>query len=186
MKKKLSALLMALVMVFTTVTAVLGDAQIFRAHELVVKLHYNRPDGDYTDWTTWFWDGTASLDAPFEEIDGEMVASYTVTAGANEVGYIVRTPDWGKDVDKDQFIDVSSYLSGTVHVYVESGVEGHAIVEDEVVVGTKVKSAYYKDGVISVEISAPPADVTGLFTIVGDEGEVAISQISGTDGTVFT
>ena len=44
---------------------------------VVIKLHYNRPDGIYTDWSVWFWNfGQEGTDIPFAEEDGEMVATF--------------------------------------------------------------------------------------------------------------
>ena len=60
MKKRIRAFLLALVMLFTTVAATLGDVSVFKADQLVIKLHYNRPDGNYTDWDVWFWTSTSS------------------------------------------------------------------------------------------------------------------------------
>lgn len=186
MKRRIRAFLLALVMVFTTVTATLGDVTIFKADELIIKLHYNRPDGNYDNWTVWFW-SSDSLAAPLEKENGEMVATYPVPAGTMDVGYIVRLGDWEqKDVDKDQFIDVSSYLSGTIHVYVESGVEGHKIVEgDDVVNGTKLKSASYDrdKNVVNVEIVNPLDNVEELLAMKDSEGEVAIKEVTGADGS---
>ena len=80
---------------------------------VTVKLHYNRPDGNYTDWSVWFWvDGLESVDAPFQEENGQMVATYTVPDGATSVGFIVKLPNWAaKDVDKDQY-QLADILSG--------------------------------------------------------------------------
>ena len=186
MKRRIRAFLLALVMVFTTVAATFGDVTTFKADELTIKLHYNRPDGNYDNWSVWFW-SSDSLAAPLVEENGEMVATYPVPAGTMEVGYIVRLGDWEqKDVDKDQFIDVSSYISGTIHVYVESGVEGHTIVEgDDVVNGTKLKSASYDldEKVVKVEIVNPLDDMANQLAIKGADGEIAIKEVTGTDGS---
>ena len=186
MKRRIRAFLLALVMVFTTVAATFGDVTTFKADELTIKLHYNRPDGNYDNWSVWFW-SSDSLAAPLEEENGEMVATYPVPAGTMEVGYIVRLGDWEqKDVDKDQFIDVSSYISGTIHVYVESGVEGHTIVEgDDVVNGTKLKSASYDldEKVVKVEIVNPLDDMENQLAIKSADGDVAIKEVTGTDGS---
>lgn len=185
MKRRIRAFLLALVMVFTTITATLGDVTIFKADELIIKLHYNRPDGNYDNWSVWFWTSTG-VAVPFAEENGEMVATYTVEAGAMEVGYIVRLGEWEqKDVDKDQFIDVSPYLSGTLHVYVESGVEGHTVVPaDDVVNGTKLKDASYDMDakVVNIEIVNPPEDMTNAFVVKNADGEVAIKEVTGENG----
>ena len=186
MKKRIRAFLLVLVMVFTTIAGTMGNATVFKADELIIKLHYNRPDGNYDNWSVWFWAPTG-VAVPLAEENGEMVATYTVEAGAMEVGYIVRLGEWEKkDIDKDQFIDVSAYLSGTIHVYVESGVEGHRVVEgDDVVNGTKLKSATYNrdDKTIEVVIVNPPEDMTNALVVQGPDGEVAIEEVTGEDGS---
>ncbi|MBQ8517997.1 MAG: type I pullulanase [Agathobacter sp.] len=183
MKKRISAFLLAFVMLFTTVAASLGNATVFEADQLVIKLHYNRPDGNYTDWSVWFWAaGADGTDNPFSEENGEMVCTYVVPTGATEVGYIVRTPDWQKDVGEDQFIDVAAYVSGTIHVYVESGVKGYKIVEgDDVAMGTKVTSASYNQDKKQVEVTIvnPKDGVEEALVVKSKAGEVVIEEVTG-------
>ena len=147
----------------------------------VIKLHYNRPDGKYADWSVWFWvEGVTSADIPLTEENGEMVASFPVAPGATSVGFIVKQPNWAaKDVDKDQFIDVAAYLSGTVHVYVEAGVEGYTVKTDkDVKTGVKIKDAVYREGVgIQVTMTEEIPDYQKGFSVssltireVGDAG----------------
>ena len=183
MKKRIRAFLLAFLMLFTTVATCLGDATVFKADQLVIKLHYNRPDGNYDNWSVWFWASTG-VAVPFAEENGEMVATYEVETGATDVGYIVRLGEWEqKDVDKDQFIDVAAYKSGTLHVYVESGVEGHKIVEGpDVQMGTKVTAASYDQDKkeVSVTIVNPKESVEEAIILKGEKGEVAIAEVTGT------
>ena len=141
---------------------------------VTVKLHYNRPDGNYEGWSVWFWvDGVESADVPFAEENGEMVAAYSVPAGAASVGFIVKLPSWAaKDVDMDQFIDVAAYLSGTVHVYVESGVEGYTVkTEGDVITGVKIKEAVYRPGEgIQVTMTEEISDYVDGFAVSGITG----------------
>ena len=157
---------------------------------VVIKLHYNRPDGAYTDWSVWFWvDGVESADVPFAGENGEMVATYPVPAGATSVGFIVKLPNWAaKDVDMDQFIDVAPYLSGTVHVYVESGVEGYEVKTDsDVVSGVKVREVSYKDGTgILASMTAALEDAASAFTVTGPDGDLTIASVTGDDRNVYT
>jgi len=184
MKKRIRAFLLAFVMLFTTVAATLGDVSVFKADQLVIKLHYNRPDGNYTDWDVWFWAST-SVGVPFAEENGEMVATYEVEAGATSVGYIVRLGggSWtGKDVGEDQFIDVAAYKSGTLHVYVESGVKGHKVVEgSDVVMGTKVTASSYDQDKkeVTVTIVNPKEGVEEAIVLNGENGEVVIEEVTG-------
>ena len=112
---------------------------------LTLRLHYHREDGDYDGWDAWLWEeGKDGGAYDFEEEDGEMVATKELTPGTTSVGFIIRTKDWAKDVDEDQFIDISEMVSGAVDIYVESGVEGYTKeYGEDAVVGTKVKKARY-------------------------------------------
>ena len=151
MKKRIMTLLLALVMVASliggAIPALAGEGDI------TLRLHYSREDGEYEGWQMWFWDNAAvpstTLEPPyeFEEIDGEMVSEIKLNTGTMELGYIVRFGDWiAKDIEDDQFIDLTGVLSGTVDVYVKSGVRGHEIVYGEdVVKGVVVTSASYKE-----------------------------------------
>ena len=125
--RRLSCVLLAAVLLLSLALAGIGPVYAQAAGGgVTVKLHYHRPDGDYDGWDVWFWaEGKDGAGYPFAEEDGEMVATFAAEAGVTRIGYIVRTASWEKDVDMDQFIDISDVVSGTIHVYVESGVEGY-------------------------------------------------------------
>ena len=143
---RILALLMALVL---ALSLSVNPAMATEEEEgVVIKLHYHRPDGVYDDWSVWMWAaGKEGIDVPLAEENGEMIATYEVEPGVTSVGFIVKLPNWAaKDVDKDQFIDVAAYLSGTVHVYVEAGVEGYDLVlGDDVVSGIKITDVVYNN-----------------------------------------
>ena len=72
MKRKLKAFLMAVLMLFTTIATLLGDVSVVRADDLVLKLHYEREDGNYTDWSVWFWEaGKEGVDTLFLKKTGK-------------------------------------------------------------------------------------------------------------------
>lgn len=148
---------------------------------LTLRLHYHREDGDYDGWDAWLWEeGKDGGAYDFEEEDGEMVATKELTPGTTSVGFIIRTKDWSKDVDEDQFIDISEMVSGAVDIYVESGVEGYTKeYGEDAVVGTKVKKARY-DGEGSVEVTMTgeiEGDTDSAFSVKGLEGTVAIDSV---------
>ena len=188
MKKRIQAFSMALVMVFIFVASFLENVTLVRASDLTIKLHYEREDSNYTDWSVWFWvDGIESADIPFAEENGDMVASYSVPQGASNFGFIVRTPEWEKDVDMDQFIDIAECVSGTVHVYVKSGVEGYTKeYGDDVVKGVKISNASYDGSRIRVTMAGSLEDAAGAFSVVSSDGnEVAIKAVDGM-GAIYT
>lgn len=191
MRTRMKALFMAVVMLFLTVAVSIPDAMPVKAAEdLTIKLHYHREDENYDGWTVWLWDdGGDGADYEFAEEDGEMVATKVITPGVTSEGFIVRTEDWTKDVDADQFIDISEMVSGTVHVYVESGVEGYTKeYGDDAVTGVKLtKARYNEDDTITVSMTGViEDDLDGAFTVKGSEGEVAISGLTGGEDNVYT
>ncbi len=173
--KRFFALLLAVAMVmgYFVLPAAAEDG-------VVIKLHYHRPDGEYGDWSVWFWNaGGEGSDIPFADENGEKVATWNVAPGVTSVGFIVKLPGWAaKDVNMDQFIDVAAYVSGTVHVYVESGVEGYELkLGDDVVSGIKVKSVTYKEEK-GIEVSMTGTIDYHLLTVNGPDGAVAIASVN--------
>ncbi len=187
MKKRVLALLMALVMLSSLIcvpASADGDG-------VTIKLHYHRPDGEYADWSVWFWDlGKDGVDVPFVEEDGEMVATYEVGNGVEKVGFIVKLPNWAaKDVAEDQFIELGSALSGTIHVYVESGVKGYTTTYgDDIVTGTKVTKAEY-DGDLSISVTLTDrlvSDPAGAFSLRKGDEEVGIASVVDNQSKTYT
>ncbi|MCM1144858.1 MAG: type I pullulanase [Blautia sp.] len=186
MKRKVSALFMAILLAILPVLVTISDTMtVNAAGELTLKLHYHREDGNYDGWDVWLWpEGGEGAGYPFEEEDGEMVATKEIEPGTASVGFIVRTADWTKDIDADQFIDISEVVSGTVHIYVESGVEGYEKeYADDAVTGTKLKAATYNnDGTITVTMTgAIEGDLNSVFTVAGKESDIAISEVAAAD-----
>ncbi len=170
----LLALLMALVLLSACAVPVLADG-------VTIALHYNRPDGDYADWDVWTWaDGQDGAGYNFVEVDGEMVATIPVNPGVTRMGFIVRKggSGWaGKDVDMDQFIELPDVVRGTVHIYVESGVEGYTRVDGEdVVTGVLVASARYTP---ALDNETGTVTVTTTGAVQGELAEVFVIQGPG-------
>ncbi len=152
----------------------------------VIKLHYHRPDGNYEGWDVWLWEyGKDGAGYAFADEGGDKVATMQVTPGVTSVGFIVRTAAWEKDVGEDQFIDIAELVSGTVHIYVESGVRGYTKEYGEgAVTGVKVKTAKYNmDGTVTVTMTADPgSDPNGLFRVRDGSGDIGVTGVaSGED-----
>ncbi len=183
MKKQAYSLFLALLLFLAPFYTLSSHVMTVSAEENpTLKLHYHREDGSYEGWDVWLWDdGGEGAAYPFEEEEGEMVATKEITPDATKIGFIVRMQDWTKDFDGDQFIDVSEMVSGTVHVYVESGVEGYTKeYDDDVVTGIKIRSAVYDDEERTVVVTMTGAiegDVEGVFSVSGKEGEAAVSGV---------
>lgn len=150
---------------------------------VAVRFHYLRTDSDYTDWSLWLWeDEQAGTDNAFTGVD-EDGAYYELKADTrtSAVGYIVRTPNWDKDTPNDRSVDISGIVSGTVDVYLTSGVEEARIEEgDDVQKGAKAKSVVY-DGnqSIAVSMTVEIADASGFQVYSAQGEEQAVSEVSG-------
>lgn len=191
MKKRIKAFSMALLMILITVLTAVNDIVIARADDLTIKLHYHREDGNYDGWDVWMWEVGGADGAAHElaEEDGEMVATKVVTPGITSVGFIVRTADWTKDIDEDQFIDLAEMVSGTVDIYVESGVKGYTKeYRDDAVTGTKVSAAKYdgESNVIVTMTGAIEGDIKTAFTVKGSDGEVAVADVTAGENNEYT
>ncbi len=190
-KKRALSGILALCMV-VAMTAACAVPVLASSGGVTIALHYNRPDGAYDDWDVWAWaDGQDGAGYSFTEVDGEQVAVIPVNPGVTRVGFIVRQGGSGwaaKDVDMDQFIELPDVVRGTVHIYVESGVEGYTRVDgDDVVSGVLVSGAKYtpaaddKTGTVSVTTTgAVKGEPKEAFTIQGPKGKVEIAEAAET------
>ncbi|MGR4879338.1 pullulanase-type alpha-1,6-glucosidase [Streptomyces sp. LARHCF249] len=90
-------------------------------------VHYNRPDGDYTDWRLYAWGDIAEGEATpwpaghgFTGRDAYGAFAYVkLKPGASSVGYLVIDKDGNKDVAADRTIDVTR----TGEIWLEQGKE---------------------------------------------------------------
>lgn len=184
MRRRVKAMFMAMVLLVMTVVPSFMDALTVKAaEELTLKLHYHREDGVYDDWDVWLWEEGGDGGAyTFAEEDGEMVATKVITPGVTIVGFIVRTADWTKDINADQFIDISEMVSGTVHIYVESGVEGYTKeYGEDAVTGTKLSKARYDNETQTITVNmtgAVDGDLASVFSIAGTDGSVAVTEVT--------
>ena len=173
MKKRISSLILALVLLLTV--ALPGISGFAAESTVTIKLHYHRPDGKYDGWDVWMWGSADGKGVPLVEEGGEMVATYEVAPGDISIGFIVRKGNWEqKDWSEDQFIDIVEMISGTVHVYVESGVKGYTKkYAPGAVTGIQVANAKY-DGATTVAVTMSEA-------IKGDPAkQLAVEDIYGT------
>lgn len=169
-------------------------AEITDTNIVTVKLHYDRgSDADYTDWNAWIWlKGKGGQQYDFEEENGEMVAAVTVEGRAtSKVYYRIRKGDWKeKDVDKDQEIDISDIVSGTVHFYIKTGVEGGTrVLGADAIIGNKILSADYErtTNEVTIKTSLPvTGSLTSAFEIKCTDGTtIGVSSVKK-NGTAYT
>ena len=190
MRKKTKAALMAMLLVFSTLAVFMTNIERVSAASVVLKLHYHREDGAYDGWDVWLWaEGHDGAGYPFVEENGEMVATMEVEPGTTTVGFIVRTQDWTKDVDADQFIDISEMMSGTVHIYVESGVEGYTKeYGEDAVRGIRLKTARYNgDKTVTINMTGEiEGDYTDSFAVTSRQGEFEVTDVKYEGNYIYT
>lgn len=193
MKKRIMALLLAVLMVILSFSDSMGEITTVKAAENpVMRVHYHRADGNYTDWSVWLWPtGGEGTDNAFDGTDDFGVyATYEIPAGATEIGYIVRTPGWDKDVDADQFVDISELASGSVDIYIESGIEGCTKeLGEDAVIGIKVKNAKYDNETNTVAVTMTgeiSGDLNGIFAVAGKAGDVEVTSVTEGENFVYT
>lgn len=186
MKKRVKSFVMALLMLITAFSGIVVNQLPVLADEgPVIRFHFHRGDDNYSGWSVWMWeDGKDGADYELKDENGEMITTMNVTPGATQVGFIVRTQEWEKDFDGDQYIDISEMVSGTVDIYVESGEEGYKKeYGDDAVIGTKLKSTIYNgNGTVTATMTGKiEGDAKKAFVIEGKEGKVEISKVEEKD-----
>ncbi|MEV1116848.1 pullulanase-type alpha-1,6-glucosidase [Actinosynnema sp. NPDC049800] len=134
-------------------------------------IHYNRPDGDYTDWTLYHWTGSLEPSPGWNQsrvpdgTDGFGVYwSVALEPGAAGLNNIIHRGD-AKDPGPDQFLDVTGtgyevwYVSGSTkadgsisYVLPPSGGEG---VDDDL---TKAKAIWVSKDLVVWDVPVVPSD----------------------------
>ena len=125
MKRRVRAMFLALLMVFSTIFTVVTPAEVKADGTKTVIIHYNREDGNYDGWDVWHWnkDANDGMATPFSYSDDfGKVCVIQRSGDLKELGFIIRTEDWSKDYDQDQFITVAGDVT---EVWINSGVEGY-------------------------------------------------------------
>ena len=162
--------------------------------DIELRVHYYRPDGDYSGWEVHMWNGVETLSSTRKFADETVsyngkewkVATYYADASDVWVGFIIKTPSWTKDPDGDRKIDISNVTGGVVNVYAESGsaLEDFITDKSDATLGAKVTAAIYnyKDSTITVTVSYPIENPTiDTFTLEGPDGQMTISAIEVID-----
>ncbi|WP_447009686.1 pullulanase-type alpha-1,6-glucosidase [Saccharothrix hoggarensis] len=134
-------------------------------------IHYNRPDGDYTDWTLYHWTGSLEPSPGWNQSrvpDGRdgfgAYWSVPLAPGATGLSNIIHKGD-AKDPGPDQFLDVTGtgyevwYVSGSTkpdgsisYVLPPSAGEG---VDDDV---TKAKAVWVSKDLVVWDVPGTPSD----------------------------
>ena len=160
--------------------------------DVTVKLHYRRADGNYTGWNAWMWTlNKGGTGYALQEEDGSMTATIVVDGRCTTcVNFILRKGEWESQEFSERKIDITTIVGGTVHYFVESGVErGQLVLDEDVRQSNKIISAQldYDTGFVYVRtaqlIRGNMKDALELRDITGRDGAIAISSVThGGDG----
>lgn len=76
-----------------------------------VIIHFNNSDN--FDWSLWVWaEGKEGSEYKFEKKDDfGKVAEINLKSDVKKVGFIVKGPNWEKNVEGDRFIDITSQIT---------------------------------------------------------------------------
>ena len=183
----------------TVVLVKTGDgtaAPVVDNNKVTVKIHYNRPSGDYEGWNAWLWsDTTGGAQYDFVEENGEMVATITVEGRkTNNINFRIRYGDW-KDNDhnaKDQSINISDVVSGTVHYYVDKGVWGGIkVLDGDAIVGNKIVTSSFDRNTNTFKIVTTrpiKGNIQAAFNIIctSENDKVLTVESVTEDGCTYT
>lgn len=185
MKKRLKALLMAFVMMVTTVISLNGNYIAAKADNDGIKVvfHFTKEDNNYSDYRMWLWTIGDGYEVYMTDNGTEATYELNEVSSTLKVGYIVKKGEgWDeKDYDGDRFIDLSQIVSGQVDVYLQSGVGAVRIDDSKAVKGIKMSSAQTDNLTdISLQISAKVDNPSTFFKVrsMEDGSYPAISSVT--------
>lgn len=122
MGKRVTAGLMAILMILMTIVLCLQPSMSVHAAGKTLIVHYGgRTDNSYDGWNLWIWeegrDGQ-SIDFTEEDSFGK-IAVYQTNRSPASIGFIVRLNEWeDKDVAEDRFVVMDGDV---VEIWVTSG-----------------------------------------------------------------
>ncbi|MBQ5446242.1 MAG: type I pullulanase [Lachnospiraceae bacterium] len=206
MGRKLKALIMALVLTLTTVVSFNGSDIRTKAKdtsdELSVVFHFTKDDNNYANYYMWIWTIGDGVDVPMVNNGTEATvtlnstSTVAINSSTTTINYIVKDgPSWDgvtKDVDADRSIDVSSYVSGQIDIYLVSGQATPTVDDSKASKGFKLASASTED-LTNISIKAGSslpagADLQTFFKVKDTVGNtyVDISNVKDDGSNGFT
>lgn len=148
MKKRLKALFIALMLLVTSVISINGDYVTAKAATdgITVNFHFTGASS-YDDYRLWLWTIGDGFEAKMTAGKDEATYSMVTETSTLKIGFIVKKGDgWeGKDYDGDRYIDLSSYVSGSVDVYLTSKKSDVKMDDSKAVKGLKLTAASTED-----------------------------------------
>ncbi|PNR99763.1 pullulanase [Petrotoga mexicana DSM 14811] len=148
------------------------------AAQTVFIVHYHRPDGDYEPWNLWIWPSKpVSKEGARYLFDGEdSFGKYAIIKFQEkheELGFIVRTDNWEKDVSMDRFVSIPE--SGVAEIWVLSGVENYYTDPKNLDLSPRINAAIM-DSFDEIKVS-----LTVPFDTKEWKGKVHFYEVDGSD-----
>ena len=195
MLKRVNAMLLALVMVFTTVISVNGlyTKKAYADDDKITVVFHFTGASDLNDYRLWLWDIGDGAEYIMENTGDEAVFSKDYDASTLKIGFIVKKGEgWeAKDYATDRFVSLTDVVSGTVHVRIVSKTADFETDKSEAVQGLKMLSAKTTDlKTVNFVLSQAPDSIDDLGIRVHDsynDEDVEIESIEATnaDNTAY-
>ena len=114
MKRKITAYLLMLVMVLSTILGQVMPYTSIKAASSTLIIHYGgREDGNYDGWNLWVWEeGKEGKQVDFKTEDAYGKIAVVNVSKSGKVGFIVRLNQWeAKDIDADRYVEVGEGIT---------------------------------------------------------------------------
>ncbi len=171
----------------------IGDPNLDK-NEITVHIHYIREDGSYENWNVWAWNAQLTEQFDFAAQDDHMVATAVLPGRTTQdfsfkVRKSVGTVLWAQE-EAQVTLDLSTVVSGTMHVYVTAG-KGQTDLKysADVVKGNKISDIQYdyEANAVTVSTNQPVTDSTAAFELVDTaDGSVVPMTFQASTGNAYT
>ncbi len=160
-------------------------------NKITLRIHYIRPDQNYSGWNFWMWNNTGNIASNATVTGGELVQTVTFTNARSilELNVIPRksTSDnqWA-DQEGSFRIDLSRVLSGTIDYYITADAGSREEPGKDLVTGTKLSGVTldYQNNAITVTTTQPVTDAR--FTLKQNGTTVQTTGKAGAAGYTLT
>lgn len=158
---------------------------------ITVKLHYHRPDRNYTGWNFWVW-GLGMTSCQYELAwEGDHKCA-TVTVPGRATGYISFIPrystvsnNWAAQEYGERRVDLSDVVCGTVHCHIYAGqFQTQRSFGEDAVCANKLSSVKldYDTNRVHITAVSPLTDPTRQLQLLCDGIPVGIHSLVYLDG----
>ncbi|MBR0446521.1 MAG: type I pullulanase [Oscillospiraceae bacterium] len=154
-----------------------------------VIVHYNRTDGNYNNWNLYMWNENGAKQYNFTPGTGEVTTTIAVAGRSTQsVNFKVRksvgSNQWAAE-EAQVTVDLSTIVSGTIHVYTGGKYANNQTMENDVVFANKISDVQfdYEKNTVTIVTNKAVKNPQTAFGLTKDGGKANWTYDSTASGS---